>query len=80
MQLTSGATDMATRKNEGEGNKTAAAAYNRDQKHFAESGKVEPAAQDAARAVDGPEAESLRKAEELGKRHSRGEDPAVSKR
>jgi hypothetical protein len=69
---------MATQKNEGEGNHTAARAFNRDQKRFVESGKVEPAAEDAARAVDGDEAEALREAERIGKQHSHGEDPAVS--
>jgi len=36
-------------KNEGEGNYTAAQEYDRDQKRFAESGKVDEAARDAAR-------------------------------
>ena len=70
---------MADQKIEGEGNKTAAAEYNRAQHEFAGSGKVKPAAEDAARAVDGAEGADLRKAEEAGKRHSHGEDPAVSK-
>ena len=68
---------MTTQKNEGEGNQTAAKQYNDAQKRFAESGKVAPAAKDAARAVDGPEGADLRKAEELGKRHAHGEDPQV---
>jgi hypothetical protein len=71
---------MATQKNEGEGNRTAAGAFNRDQKRFAESGKVEPAARDAERALDTKEAERLRDAERQGKQHSHGEDPAVSRR
>jgi hypothetical protein len=68
---------MANQKNEGEGNQTAAREYNDAQKRFAESGKVAPAAKDAARAVDGPEGPKLRQAEELGKRHAHGEDPNV---
>ncbi len=68
---------MADQKNEGEGNHTAAKQYNDAQKRFAASGKVEPAAKDAARAVDGPEGPDLRKAEEIGKRHAHGEDPQV---
>jgi hypothetical protein len=68
---------MAEQKNEGEGNRTAAKQYNAEQKSFVESGKVKPAADDAAKAVDGPEGAELRKAEELGKRHSHGEDPQV---
>jgi hypothetical protein len=71
---------MSTQKNEGEGNKTAAEAYNREQAQFAKSGKVEPAAKDAERALHTGEAEELRKAEEAGKQHAHGEDPAVSKR
>jgi cation transport regulator ChaB len=63
--------------NEGEGNHSAAKQYNDAQKRFAESGKVEPAAKDAARAVDGPEGRELRDAELLGKRHAHGEDPQV---
>jgi hypothetical protein len=70
---------MSTQKNEGEGNRTAAKQYNDAQKSFAESGKVDPAAKDAARAVDGPEGAELRKAEEVGKRHSHGEDPQLKK-
>lgn len=66
-------------ENEGEGNKTAAQAYNRDQKKFAESGKVEPAARDAAQALDTDEAKELKEAERIGKRHSHGEDPAVKR-
>jgi hypothetical protein len=68
---------MSNQKNEGEGNHTAAKQYNDAQKRFAESGKVEPAAKDAARAVDGPEGRDLRDAELLGKRHAHGEDPQV---
>jgi hypothetical protein len=70
---------MTTEKNEGEGNHTAAKQYNDAQKDFAHSGKVEPAAKDAAKAVDGPEGADLRKAEELGKRHAHGEDPQLKK-
>ena len=68
---------MAERKNEGEGNWTAARAYDRDQKHFAEQGKVDKAAHDAARAVAGAEGDKLREAERAGKSHAKDEDPAV---
>ncbi|HQT76146.1 MAG: hypothetical protein B7Z80_00390 [Rhodospirillales bacterium 20-64-7] len=71
---------MAEQKNEGEGNHTAARQYNDAQQKFAKSGKVEQGARDAEKAVDGPEAESLRKAEEAGKRHAHGEDPQVKQR
>lgn len=70
---------MAEQKNEGEGNWTAAREYDRDQKQFAEQGKVDKAARDAARAVDGPEGEALRQAEQAGKSHAKGEDPALKK-
>ena len=70
---------MAGQRNEGEGNHTAAKHYNDAQKKFAESGKVDAAAKDAAKAVDGPEGQDLRKAEELGKRHAHGEDPQLKK-
>jgi hypothetical protein len=70
---------MTTPKNEGEGNHTAARQYNAEQHEFAKSGKVEQAAKDAAKAVDGPEGEDLRKAEDAGKRHSHGEDPQLKK-
>ncbi len=62
---------MTTQKNEGEGNRTAAKEYNDAQKEFAQSGKVDQAAQDAAKAVDGPEGDELRKAEDAGKTHAR---------
>ena len=71
--------DKPENANQGEGNWAAAKAFNRDQKKFAESGKVDPAAKDAAKAVDGPEDSELRKAEELGKRHAHGEDPQLKK-
>ncbi len=70
---------MSSQKNEGEGNHTAAKQYNDAQKGFAQSGKVEPAAKDAAQAVDGPEGAELRKAEEIGKSHAHGEDPQLKK-
>lgn len=66
-------------KNEGEGNWTAARAYDRDQKRFADSGKVEPAARRAVESLE-RDKDELRQAEEEGKRHSHGEDPALKKR
>lgn len=65
--------------NQGEGNRTAARTYNRDQHRFAQSSKVEPAARDAARALDTDEAKELQEAEQAGKRRSHGEDPAVKR-
>ncbi len=65
--------------NEGEGNRTAARAYNKGVEAFEKTGQVEQKAREAADALDGPEAEELRKAEAEGKRHSHGEDPALKK-
>ena len=68
---------MPTQANEGEGNRTAARAYNKDTQDFIKSGKVDEKAREAANAVDGPEAGELQKAEDAGKSHSHGEDPAL---
>jgi hypothetical protein len=65
--------------NEGEGNRTAARAYNEATRSFVKSGKVSAASESAAHAVEGPEAEELRRAEAEGKRHSHGEDPELHK-
>jgi hypothetical protein len=66
--------------NEGEGNRTAARHYNDAQHKFAESGKVASGAKDAEKAIEGPEGEELRRAEEIGKKHSHGEDPLLNKK
>jgi hypothetical protein len=71
---------MAAQQNEGEGNKTAARTFNKEQSQFAQSGKVKPAAEDAERAVEGPEGAALRKAEEAGKSRAHEEDPAVNRK
>lgn len=65
-----------TQANEGEGNRTAARAYNRKARQFAETGPVEAQAKKAKADLDGPKGIELREAELVGKRHSRGEDPA----
>jgi hypothetical protein len=70
----------ASPQNEGEGNKTAARQYNDEQKRFAQSGKVEEQAREAEQALDGPEKDALKRAEEVGKRHSAGEDPALTRK
>ncbi len=66
--------------NEGEGNRTAARAYNSDAQRFAKSGKVEEKAKEARRAVDSPEKKSLERAEAEGRRHSKGEDPEIRRK
>jgi hypothetical protein len=70
---------MASQANEGEGNRTAAKAYNKGVQDFEKTGQVEKKAREAADALDGPEAGELQKAEEVGKSHSHGEDPAVTR-
>ena len=64
--------------NEGEGSRTAAKAYNQGVRDFEKTGQVDKKAREAAEALDGPEGAALRKAEEEGKRHSHGEDPALN--
>ncbi|HWG80234.1 MAG TPA: hypothetical protein VN681_10695 [Stellaceae bacterium] len=65
--------------NEGEGNRTAAREYNQAQQDFARSGKVQEKAKEARKAVDGAEADELRDAELVGKRHAAEEDPEVKR-
>jgi hypothetical protein len=54
-------------KNEGEGNRTADRRYREGVRRHVESGASEPAAEEAAHAIDGPEGQELREAEEKGK-------------
>jgi len=68
-----------TQKNEGEGNKTAARHYNDATTDFAKSGKVEPKAQEAKKAIEGKEGTALRKAEDEARNHAKGEDPALKR-
>jgi hypothetical protein len=51
-------------ENEGEGSKTAARHYNDAAEKFTRSGQVEPAANAAKEALEGPEGDELREAEE----------------
>lgn len=67
-------------RNEGEGNKTAAKEYNDATTKFAQSGKVEGKAQEAAKARDGAERQELDRAEQAGKSHAKGEDPKLRQR
>jgi hypothetical protein len=66
-------------RNEGEGNRTAAAEYNKGATRTAHSGKVEQAAHEAREAIDGPEGKELREAEQKGRAHAKGEDPQVKR-
>ena len=65
--------------NEGEGNRTAARHYEEATRDFVKKGGVDEKAREAARAVDGPEGEALKRAEREGKSHAHGEDPAVKR-
>ena len=64
-------------RNEGEGNKTAAKEYDDAARKFVDSGKVDQKANEAARAREGAEREELDRAEQAGKSHAKGEDPAL---
>lgn len=61
-------------KNEGEGSRSAARAYNKDQQEFVKEGRVGEAAAAARRAVEGDHSD-LDKAEAEGKRHAAEHDP-----
>ncbi|MBG0798959.1 hypothetical protein IYX23_14920 [Methylocystis sp. L43] len=57
-------------KNEGEGSRTAAKQYNDATRKFVESGKVDKAAKEAEQAIEGDEAEELKRAEDEGRSHA----------
>lgn len=54
-------------KNQGEGNREAAREYNKNAEETAKSGDVAEKAEEARDALDGPQAEELKKAEDAGK-------------
>ena len=62
---------------QGEGDYEAARRYDKAARDFAESGKVEPAAHEAA-PESAAEADEMKRAEEAGKSHSKGEGKLVS--
>jgi hypothetical protein len=66
--------------NEGEGNKSADRRYREGVANTVKSGKVEKKAREAETALSGKEGEALRRAEELGRMRSHGEDPALKKK
>jgi hypothetical protein len=66
--------------NEGEGSRSGARAYDEATEKFAKSGKVAEKAREARQAVDGPEGKDLERAEAEGKRHGKGEDPALNQK
>jgi hypothetical protein len=63
-------------KVEGEGSYTGSKDYNERTKKFVDSGKVEQAANDAKPKSE-QEAREMEKAERVGKKHIKGEDPAL---
>ena len=65
--------------NEGEGNVTAAKAYNEKTRKFVEEEDVEGLAREAAEAVDSEEGKQLRDAEEQARMRAREEDPQVER-
>jgi hypothetical protein len=66
-------------KEHGEGNYRAANQYRRGVRSFVRSGRIEGAAR-AAKPKDAKEARELERAEEQGRKHAKGEDPALGKR
>ena len=73
------ATTPAKDQVQGEGDYDAARRYDKASREFAESGKVEPAARDAA-PDDARQAEEMERAEAEGKSHAKGEDPLLKQR
>jgi hypothetical protein len=61
---------------QGEGNYDASRRYDQAAHEFVKAGKVEEAAR-AAKPLSPQEADELRRAEQAGKSHSKGEDPAA---
>jgi hypothetical protein len=63
----------------GEGNYDASRKYNEAAKKFAQSGKVDKAARDAAPSSDA-DALQMAAAEAEGRSHAKGEDPALTRK
>jgi hypothetical protein len=73
--------EISKRRNEGEGNRTAAREYNDAQQRFVRSGKVGEKAHEAERDMrDRDIRRELEQAEAVGKRHAAEEDPQVKRR
>lgn len=66
-------------RNEGEGNRTAARQYNQSQQSFVKSGKVDEKARAAERALDAEKRE-LERAEAVGRKHEKAEDPEITRK
>ncbi len=73
--------EFTPRRNEGEGNRTAAREYNEAQQRFVKSGQVDETAREAERDIRNDDIRrELEHAEVVGKRHAAGEDPEVTRR
>lgn len=68
-----------TPRNEGEGNRTADARYRKGVQDHVRNHDVQGDADRASEALDGPEGEELRRAEEEGRRRAKGEDPQLKR-
>jgi hypothetical protein len=78
-QRASGQVDALRGSNEyGEGNYAGTRQYDKATKEYAESGRVEEAARAAAPKSEA-EAREMQAAEDEGKRHAKGEDPALTR-
>jgi len=64
-------------ENQGEGNRDAANRYNEATRRHVETHDVKREAEEAKRAMEGSEADKLKRAEEIGKRHAKEEDPKL---
>jgi len=64
---------------EGEGSYSGSKEYNERTQKFVDSGKVEQAARDAPPKSE-EEAHAMQKAERIGKKRAKGEDPALGKK
>lgn len=72
--------ENTNQRNEGEGNRTAAREYNQAQQRFIKSGQVDQKAREAERDMNKDTIRrELEHAEEVGRRHSHGEDPQVKR-
>ena len=58
-------------ENQGEDDKASAKRFNGEEQAFVRGGKVEAAAKEARKALDGPEADELKRAEAKGKKPAR---------
>jgi hypothetical protein len=66
--------------NQGEGDYRSARSYDEHVRRTVEGGQVDKKAHEAEKALEGKEGDELRRAEEIGKRHSHGEDPQLNQK